>query len=81
MDGQVFSQVRRTSYEIKLRYGQFDPVIATPEIPAELRADSSAQVYIVQFVIQPLRELRELISELGGTMYDFLPENAFSRAA
>lgn len=76
-DGQSFSQVRRTSYDIKLRYARFDPLQSIPVVPEAMRADVSGQLFIVQFFTQPLRQLREVITRLGGTVYNFLPDNAY----
>jgi len=75
-NGQTFAFARETSYEIKLSPTEFDPLLGVPDVSPSLRADPSGQLFIVQFVTQPLEEFRQEIRRLGGTVYGFLPNNA-----
>jgi hypothetical protein len=59
-DGGVnVSHVRRTSYVLKLRYAEFDPLLLPegPWVPPSLEAGTSDQLYIVQFFTQAFPEL------------------------
>jgi len=76
LDGRTIATVRRTSYVLKLRYGDFDPGVGEPVVEARLAADASADLYIVQFVTQPLEEFRNIIEELGGKVHRFLANHA-----
>jgi len=66
VDGEEIALVRRTSYELKLKYGRFDPLQETPAVDQRLAVDASNQLYIVQFVTQPLGVFRRAIANLGG---------------
>ena len=77
LDGQTMATVRATSYALKLRQQEFDPVVRAPALPVELVADASGHIYIVQFVAQPLPEFRTAIEARGGTIYKFLPNHAY----
>jgi hypothetical protein len=71
LDGVAFSKVTRTSYELRLKYGAFDPLVSTPAIDPVLQADGSENLYIVQFVTQPLAPFRSAIETLGGIVRPF----------
>ena len=75
-DGQTFRSAQETSYEIGLSSPPFDPLEGVPTVPPSLRADPSGNLFIVQFVTQPLEEFRQEIVRLGGTVYGFLPNNS-----
>ena len=76
LDGQTMATVRRTSYELKLRHGDFDPALRAPQVNSMLTAGAETNIYIVQFVTQPLEEFRVAIRELGGTVHHFLANHA-----
>jgi len=76
LDGQTMATVRRTSYVLKVRHGDFDPDATVPPVAAPLAADATTNVYIVQCVSQPLTEFRTAIEDLGGTVYHFLANHA-----
>ena len=74
--------VENTSYQLKLRYAEFDPTVGSPAVPASLKLaddlqDEEPQVYIVQFVTQPIQEYRDAITGLGGTLHKFLASHAY----
>lgn len=77
-DGTNFVEARPTSYVIKLRYEEFDPVPVEniPQVDASLLSASWADLFVVQFVSQPLTEYRQAIELLGATVRSFLPNNA-----
>jgi len=77
--GKTFSEKRTAKHQIKLRFGDFtpDPGRAAPPVPPMFEAAPSAQLFIVQFQTQPLREYHNAIEELGGKMLAFLPHHAY----
>ncbi|MGH9199503.1 MAG: hypothetical protein ACRD1T_27705, partial [Acidimicrobiia bacterium] len=77
LDGQSVSTVKQTSYDILLRYSRFDPATREPVVPSGLTATPSGNVYIVQFVTQPLEEYRRQIAALGGQIFKYMPNHAY----
>lgn len=77
-DGESFAPRRTTSYELKLRYAEFDPLVAgaIPPVPAELAAGPDTGLFIVQFVTQPLEAFRQAIDAAGGTVIAYLARHA-----
>ena len=73
--GEVLA-VRRTSYELALRYARFDPVKQAPAVGPPLVAAEDANLYLVQFVTQPLEEFRSAVVELGGTVHKYVANHA-----
>ena len=68
LDGNDMATVRQTSYVMELRHGRFDPAAGVPAVAAVLTANDDADLYIVQFVTQPLEEFRAAIAGLGGAV-------------
>jgi hypothetical protein len=77
LDGVEVSRVRQTSYDLNLKAGRFDPTIVTPPIAGSLLADSGNELYIVQFVTQPLDALRGGLVDAGATIYSFIPNHSY----
>lgn len=77
LDGSQVERVTNASYDIKIRYGAFDPAKGAPSVPSRLKGDESNEMFIVQFVSQPLQEMRDVITAIGGTIRDYLPEHAY----
>ncbi len=77
LDGVSMKRVRQTSYELKLRHGRFDPAEGARPVAASLRAPADSEVYIVQFVTQPLSAYRQALRDLGATIYKYLPKHAY----
>lgn len=79
LDGQQVTSVQETSYDIKLRYANFDPEVQRPEVPENLKADTPGAdgVYIVQFITQPLEAYTKEIEARGGTIYNFLANHSY----
>lgn len=69
--------VRPTSYVLKLRHGEFDPLVHVAAVAPDLAADAASQIYIVQFVTQPLEEFRAAIAARGGKVYKFIANHAY----
>ena len=76
LDGQTMAAVRPTSYTLKLRQGNFDPVSGRLSVADDLAAGPDTQLYIVQFQVQPLQVFRDAIERRGGTVYKFLANHA-----
>ena len=79
---ETWHVVNNTSYAVKLRFSEFDPLVFQPNIPEDLRIEveqrgGSRQVYIVQFLTQPLQEYRDAITEIGGELHKFLANHAY----
>lgn len=80
LDGKTINRVQETSYEMLLRYGNFDPLVSVPATPSDLTAKTANDadgVYIVQFLTQPLDEYRSQIGALGGKTYNYLPNHSY----
>lgn len=75
--GRSMARITPTSYLLKLRFGDFDP--ATGESPADptVAVPAEGNLYLVQFITQPLEEFRNDINALGGTIYKFIPNHAY----
>ncbi|MCH7873001.1 MAG: S8 family serine peptidase, partial [Planctomycetes bacterium] len=72
---QIIGRVRQTEYTIGLRYANFDPMQALPQVDIELAADEANELYLVQFWTVPLDEFREQIEAMGGKIYRFMPNH------
>ena len=77
LDGHRADRVTPSSYLLKLRYAEFDPLMAIPPAPPELDSSEAGEMGIVQFVTQPLPEFRDAIAAAGGVVTYYLPEHAF----
>lgn len=75
LDGQRVDRVRQANYDIMLRAAQFDPGKSVPAVAADL--GRGGNVFIVQFVTQILPDFRAQIEELGGRVYQFIPNYAY----
>ena len=75
LDGETFSRARRTSYEIKLVHGDFDP--AQEAVAPQRLADAGGELRIVQFVTPPLDAFRGAIEAAGGEVHRYLARHAF----
>jgi hypothetical protein len=82
VNGEPFVQVMDSSFDILLRFAEFDPAMGEPEVPVHLRSpsregDEEPRAYIVQFVTQPLEEYVVGIRDAGGVARVFLANHAF----
>ena len=76
LNGRTFSRPRQTDYLIKLRFAYFDPAIGTPAVPAAFQAGRDSQLYIVQFVTQPVEAMRQALRDRGATVWTHLQSHA-----
>jgi len=75
--GQTIVRTVQPSYEIGLRYAHFDPLEWVPTVEPLLAADADTQLFIVQFVTQPLEVFEEAITAFGGTVYHHIAQFAY----
>ena len=73
-DGQP-GPVTQSTFAIKLRYDQFDPLRRVPDALEIDNATGPFQVYMVQFHTKTLEHYREAITNLGGTVRQYLPQH------
>ena len=76
LDGHEMATVRRTSYALELRHGGFDPLVQVPVVEPTLAASETTNLYLVQFVTQPLEEYRAAVTNLGGTVHKFIANHS-----
>ncbi|HTF87930.1 MAG TPA: hypothetical protein VK843_05940, partial [Planctomycetota bacterium] len=76
MDGRTFVVSTATDYSIMLRRSTFDPLSGAPSFDNSL-LPAGDNLYIVQFVTQPLDEFRTALTQLGGTIYDYVGNHAY----
>ena len=75
--GQTIVRTVQPSYEIGLRYAHFDPLEWVPTVEPLLTADDDTQLFIVQFVTQPLEAFEEAITAFGGTVHHHIAQFAY----
>lgn len=78
-DGGVnFITTRTADYNLKLRNFPFDPLLqGEPEVNLALTASPDNEIYIVQFVTQPLEKFRSDIAAAGGKIHKFLANYSY----
>src|SRR5438067_95098 len=76
-DGVGVQRVTQAATTIDLWYKSFDPVKTLPSIPASLSAGAGNEIYIVQFVSQPLQQYVSDIEGLGGKVYNYTANQAY----
>jgi serine protease AprX len=74
LDGRTFNTVQAASYVIELMYGSFDPLRSVPPVPAGLSAGAENELFIVQYVTQPLPSMQAAVTSAGGTIERYLPQ-------
>ena len=68
---------QQSASALNLRYGAFDPTVATPDVPPVLRArGQSCRLHVVQFERAPTPSDRALLARLGERIC-YLPDNAY----
>lgn len=77
LDGSKVERSTATNYDVELQYGKFDPTRSTLSVPANLAAGSENEVYIVQFVSQPLQEMRDAVESAGGEIYHYMTNHSY----
>src|SRR5512134_1500806 len=76
LDGQRFTAATATDYELRLRFGAFDPLAREPEVPAGLRASPGNRLHVVQCWTQVLEDWRAALREAGAEIHLFLANHA-----
>jgi subtilisin-like proprotein convertase family protein len=76
LDGNTMATVRETSYVMHLRHAKFDPAVTEPAVQSLLAAEPDSNLYLVQFVTQPLDEYRDAIRAMGGSVHKFVASHA-----
>jgi subtilisin family serine protease len=77
LDGENFARITEATYELGLRYAQFDPLIWIPEVDSQLAANDDLNLFMVQFYTQPLEEFKEAIHSLGGKVRHYIAQYAY----
>ncbi|MFT4843408.1 MAG: serine protease AprX [Planctomycetota bacterium] len=60
---------------VMLDFAQFDPLVAAPQVPNELRAGADVDLHIVQFHATPTDEDRDAVRAAGGVIKGYLPHD------
>lgn len=77
LGGAPMGEGRPTSYLLKLKSGEFDPLAdGVPAVEPALRAGEASRLNLVQFVTQPLQEYRDALSALGAQVRHFMHHHA-----
>jgi len=76
-NGKTIARTVQPSYELGLRYEYFDPMYGLPSVVPTLASGTDTNLYIVQFYTQPLEEFKNEITELGGTVYQYIAQFAY----
>jgi len=75
--GQSVVRTVQPSYELGLRYAHFDPLEWVPTVEPLLAANVDTNLFIVQFVTQPLEEFKNAIESLGGFVRQYIAQYAY----
>ena len=76
LNGSSIDLVSEASYEIGLAYAPFDPLRGVPAVPGHLQAQPGNELYIVQYLTQPLPAMQEAVSATGAVIERYLPQLA-----
>jgi hypothetical protein len=76
-NGARADAVTPTQFDLKLRYQEFDPLVAVPRPISQLQADERNEIYIVQFITQAMDEYRGAIEAAGGQISFYMPHHAY----
>ncbi|MCC6662082.1 MAG: S8 family serine peptidase [Phycisphaerales bacterium] len=74
LDGRKVDTVQPADYVIAMQYAEFDPLVATPEVPASMTAAAGNELYIVQYITQPLPSMQAGVAAAGGSIQRYLPQ-------
>lgn len=76
-EGQTWSRERPTSYDIMLRYQEFDPLAdGEPVVPEALAAPADNELWIVQYAVKGVQPWREEIRTMGAVDHRYLGHHA-----
>lgn len=76
-DGLQFGPPQPISNRMHLRYADFDPLGGNPTIPANLAADHSNRLHLVQFAAPIQPEFRGPLTAAGARIVKYMPDNAY----
>ncbi|MAB88702.1 MAG: hypothetical protein CMJ90_04495 [Planctomycetes bacterium] len=76
LTGRSYDMVTPTSYDVKLRYANFDPLFNVPTPPAHLNANTGGNLWIVQYWTQGLTEYRDDLATQGAFVHNHLWNHA-----
>ena len=76
LDGVTVQTVKQTSYTIKMNHGDFDPLDRAPGF-AGSALPATRNLYIVQFVTQPLDAYRAAVADVGGKTLAFISNHSY----
>jgi len=76
LDGNTYQPATATSYILKLRYAEFDPLVEAPSVPRHLDALNGGHLWIVQYWTQGLEAYRNALRERGVSIHLHLWNNA-----
>lgn len=74
--GQSPARIADASYVLRLPLVNFDPLVGQPAIAESLRSDESEQLFIIQFHVQLVSQIRTILSQNGVELFDSLGTNA-----
>jgi len=75
-DGRtLLGRVMETSYTIRLRYSEFDPMRGVPAVDKGLLAAGASDLFMVQMVATPLPEMQAAVEAAGGTILRFMQDH------
>ena len=77
LDGKSIQRVNAFDPYIDLVFARFDPKYSVPSALRELPKAIDNQLYIVQFISQPLQSYHDAIEAVGGIVWGYCPENAY----
>lgn len=76
-DGRSFNRPLEFDARLALRYAEFDPLDAEPDVPPALAAGPDTNVYIVQFTGAIVPGMLTDLADAGATPRAFLPHFAY----
>jgi len=76
-DGKTVARETEADYQIQLKYGSFDPLVATPPTDPNVESSPQNEVFLIQFVTQPLESYREELAGHGVVVYDYLTNHSY----
>lgn len=74
--GVTWFEARPADFTLKLQFAEFDPLVSTPVVPAELAASATTRRWIVQYAAPGLPAMRDALAERGATPLFYLPQHA-----
>lgn len=76
-DGSNVVRDTVADYQIQLKYGSFDPLVATPPTNPTVESSPQNEVFLIQFTTQPLDIYLQELEAQGVVLYDYLTNHSF----